>query len=430
MSKKNFLYYSKNVEKDSYIWNMTGSMLNAFQSVIFLVILTRIVDLKESGFFVIAYANANLFLNIGKYGMRNFQVSDVNDQFSFKEYKISRYITTVLMMLVSIIYVLIAGHFNGYTVEKSMIIIWMCLFKAVDAVEDVYLGLYQQKSRLDISGKCMTLRMIATIFIFAVSLLVCKKLLPAIIVSTIATVVILFLTISMTYGNFIKDKKIKLSFERNRLMELFRICFPLFLGLFLAFYIGNAPKYAIDAVLSDELQAIYGFIAMPVFIIGLLNNFIFNPIIVGMSVKWKEKNINEFKRLFKRQIIIIGGIIAFCELGAFLLGIPVLSILYNTDLKPYKTELLILLLGGGFLAYSGFLVTILTIMRKQKVIAFVYMTVSVLAFVFSSKFVSYYGITGASLLYLILMVLLCIMFAVPAIFFIGKMSQQVDNISS
>ena len=123
MGKNNFLYYSNNIERDSYLWNMFGSMLNAFQSVIFLVVLTRIVDLKESGFFVIAYANANLFLNIGKYGMRNFQVSDVNDQFSFKEYKYSRFITTFLMIIVSIIYVVIVGHLNEYSHEKSMIFI-------------------------------------------------------------------------------------------------------------------------------------------------------------------------------------------------------------------------------------------------------------------------------------------------------------------
>ena len=123
MILKKFLNNSKNIERDSYIWNMTGSMLNAFQSVIFLMIITRAVNLYEAGLFTIAYANANLFLNIGKYGVRTYQVSDVNDQFSFKEYKISRYITSVLMMAVSLAYVLIASYANGYTKEKSYIII-------------------------------------------------------------------------------------------------------------------------------------------------------------------------------------------------------------------------------------------------------------------------------------------------------------------
>ncbi|MBQ9200166.1 MAG: lipopolysaccharide biosynthesis protein [Lachnospiraceae bacterium] len=413
MILKKFLNNSKNIERDSYIWNMTGSMLNAFQSVIFLMIITRAVNLYEAGLFTIAYANANLFLNIGKYGVRTYQVSDVNDQFSFKEYKISRYITSVLMMVVSLAYVLIASYANGYTKEKSYIIIWMCVFKAVDAMEDVWLGLYQQKERLDIAGKCMTIRMILTIIVFAVSLVIFRALLPALIVATFFTAAESILNIYLTYKPFATEKKLNMEFNRDKLFRLFKVCFPLFLGLFLAFYIGNAPKYAIDSNLNDELQAIYGFIAMPVFVIGLLNNFIFNPIIARMSLMWNEGSINDFKRLFKRQLLIIVGIIAVCEAGAFVLGIPVLSILYNTNLKGYKAELLILLLGGGFLAFSGLFVTVLTIMRKQNTIAVVYVIVSVAALLMSPIFVKKYAIMGAAVLYMVLMILLCVMFAVP-----------------
>lgn len=413
MILKKFLNNSNNIDRDSYVWNMAGSMLNAFQSVIFLMIITRAVNLYEAGLFTIAYANANLFLNIGKYGMRTFQISDVNDQFSFKEYRVSRYTTTFLMILVSVIYVIIAGNMNDYTKEKSMIIIWMCLFKVVDSIEDVYLGLYQQKNRLDISGKCMTLRMISTIIVFAICLVIFRALLPALIAATIFTSSVCILNIYLTYKSFSRDHELKTNFSKASLWKLLRLCFPLFLGLFLGFYIGNAPKYAIDSNLNDELQAIYGFIAMPVFVIGLLNNFIFNPIIARMSLMWHEKNIDSFKKLFKRQMLIIVGIIAVCEAGAFVLGIPVLSILYNTNLKGYKAELLILLLGGGFLAFSGLFVTILTIMRKQNSIAIIYIIVSVMALFMSPILVKKYAIMGAATLYLVLMILLCLMFALP-----------------
>ena len=79
--------------------------VNGFPVCYFLMILTRTVGLNASGIFTIAYANANLFLNIGKYGMRNYQVSDVRDEFCFREYLGSRWITTIMMIVVSIIYV-------------------------------------------------------------------------------------------------------------------------------------------------------------------------------------------------------------------------------------------------------------------------------------------------------------------------------------
>ena len=409
MKIKKFLLHSENIAKDSFIWNMFGSMLMAFQSVLMLMILTRILGLEEAGIFTIAYANANLFLTIGKYGMRNFQASDIKEEFTFGEYRKSRILTTVAMMVVSVLYVIYTGNKNGYTSEKSMIIIWMCLFKAVDVVEDVYHGLYQQKGRLDIAGKAMALRLMITIAIFAVLLAVSKNLLLTLVVSTIITAILMILFIRWSYLPF---KKTEQEDRCTNIKYLLRICFPLFLGSFFSFYIGNAPKYAIDSILNDELQACYGFIAMPVFVIGLLNNFIFSPMIHRLSIVWIEGRMRQFYKIIFEQILVIAGITVICMGGAYMIGVPVLSVLYNTNLAPYKAELLILLLGGGFLALSGLLVTIITIIRFQKTLVFGYTFVAVLAYFLSPVLVRKYSMMGAAVLYLLLMMLLCMIFFV------------------
>lgn len=407
MKISKILSNSSNVERDAIIWNMIGSMIMAFQSVIMLMILTRTLGLLDAGVFTIAYANANLFLTIGKYGMRNFQVSDVKGQFDFEVYKKSRLITSILMMVVSGIYVVYAGNKNGYTLQKSMIIIWMCIFKMVDAVEDVYHGFLQQKGRLDIAGKAMTIRLVITITVFAITVIISNDLLFALIISTVATMALMIYLTQCSY------KTVRVGEHKNggsNVWKLLRLSFPLFLGSFLAFYIGNAPKYAIDSILSDELQACYGFIAMPVFVIGLLNNFIFNPMIHKLSVIWEQRKMGQFYRIVAEQIGVIVGITIVCIAGGGLVGTPVLSVLYNTDLTPYKMELIILLLGGGFLALSGFLVTVITIIRFQKYIVAGYGIVAFFAFYLSPAFVKQYAIMGAAMLYLILMVLLCIAF--------------------
>lgn len=405
---KKFLIESKNEERASYIWNMAGSMLVAFQSVIMLMILTRVLGLQEAGIFTIAYANANLFLTIGKYGMRNFQVSDVKDQFSFSDYRASRIITAIAMAVVSIVYVLYTGYQNSYTADKSMVIIWMCLLKVVDALEDVFHGLYQQKNRLDIAGKALTMRMLITILIFGICIIFVKDLLIVVVVVTLISAAVFILFTFWTFGVFQIEKK---TIDWMNICQLLRLCFPLFLGAFLSMYIGNAPKYAIDAVLSDELQACYGFIAMPVFVIGLLNGFIFNPMLHKMSLLWSGKKIKEFVLRALRQVGIVAVITITCIVGAYFLGIPVLSWLYNTELSPYKTELLILLLGGGFLGLAGFLNILLTIVRRQKSLMWGYITVALAAYLLSDKIVASYGIFGAAILYMMLMGALCLVFA-------------------
>lgn len=431
MKRESFVINSKNIMRDSYVWNMAGSMLQAFQSVIMLMALMRTVGLIQSGIFTIAYANANLFLNIGKYGMRNYQVSDVQEQFSFHDYLRSRTVTVLLMVVVSFIYIGIAAQLNHYSVEKVLIIACMCIYKAADAIEDVYHGMFQQKGRLDIASKALTIRTLITIIVFVTGLILFQNQLLSLVVATAFTYILMIYFLKLGCSSFTNRDAEK---NNRNCIILLGNCFPIFVGSFLSFYIGNAPKYAIDAHLSDELQACYGFIAMPVFVIGLLNNFVFNPILNQMAYMWENKEYARFIRRVLGQIGIIVLITAVCMAGAFLLGIPVLSWLYSTDLTGYREELLILLLGGGLLGLSGFFNAIITIMRFQSKIAFIYSAVAVLAFVLSNPVVCANGITGATMLYTFLMGVLCVLFIVLFVICIyrgvkngGKNKEQIQR---
>ena len=117
----------------------------------------------------------------------------------------------------------------------------------------------------------MTVRLGFAITSFILLVAATKDLLLSLIFATVFSFITMFFLLKRTVGIFEMKNRV----DKKSVLFLLRDCFPLFAGSFLAQYIGNAPKYAIDAQLSDELQAYYGFIAMPVFIIGLLNNVIF-----------------------------------------------------------------------------------------------------------------------------------------------------------
>ena len=407
MKLKKFIISSKKIEKNSYIWNMVGSILVAFQSVIMLMVSTRVLDLKAAGILTIAYADANLFLKIGKYGMRNYQVSDVKGNFTFSEYFTSRIITTCVMFLVSALYILYMHINKDYSYEKSIIIFLMCLLKTIESLEDVFHGMYQNQGRLDIAGKTLALRMGIITFIFGIAVVTIKNLLWSIVIANIAAVILFIVFTKWSYGIFqIKMTKVR----KEMLTKLFFECFPLFVGSFLSFYIGNAPRYAIDSILTDELQACYGFIAMPVFVIELLNNFIFNPVLHSLSISWEQREIRTFVSKILKQAGIIFLITLCCIVGGFFCGIPILSWLYGTDLSEYKMELLILLLGGGFFGMVGFLNIMNTIIRQQKQLMLGYAFMAVLAFLLSDSIVQKFQILGAAILYTTLMGILSILF--------------------
>jgi O-antigen/teichoic acid export membrane protein len=176
-------------------------------------------------------------------------------------------------------------------------------------------------------------------------------------------------------------------------------------------YVGNAPKYAIDSLLDDQMQACYGFISMPILIITLLGSFIFNPMIADISRQWNAGNTSVFKKKIFRQLLYILLILVACLLMGYFFGIPVLSFIYNTDLSSYQSEFIILLASGGFVAVSAIFVIAITIIRYQTAIAIVYTFISVLAFIMFPIFVARHSLMGAAILYFILMGIQCSLFA-------------------
>lgn len=413
---KKFLTESSNAERSGAVWNMIASMLLAFQSVILLVVMTHTVGLIPAGIYTMGNTDNNLFLSIGKYGMRYFQVSDVSREYKFREYRMSRIISTIAMAVISMAYVLFVANRNGYDANKTLIIIWMCLFKLPDAFEDVYYGDYQKNERLDVASKCLALRMFLTVVLWAVLIVVIRDLLTTVIITTIVTTIIMFVFLMLT-REFVTERE---GYSMRRVWKLLLVTLPLCVGAFMVLYIGAAPRNAIDAHMDDEAQAIYGFIAMPVFVVQLLVLFIFNPLIYGISCLWNDGKIREFTVSCLKQIGIVVVLTIVCIMGAWLLGIPVLSVFYHTDLTPYKTDLLLMMVGSGFLGLATLLGNLLTVMRYQNAILVGYIIVSVIAFLFSSRAVIAGGIRGAVVFYLILLGVLSLIFLAEFIYGIIK----------
>ena len=402
--------------RSAYVWNTVGGLLMAFQSVIMLMVLTRVCDIATAGVFTLAYANANLFLNLGKYGVRNYQVSDVRARFSFSAYLRARAVSTFAMLVVGGAYTLWCAVSVGWSTEKTATVAVMLLFKAVDALEDVFHGNYQQHDRLDVASKVITARLGTLIVVFAGLIIAMRSLLMPLAITTAFTA-LFFVGETLwarRFGLPVADGSTGEGLRAvwRETATLLRECFPVFLAAFLLFYIGNAPKYAIDAAMDDAAQAYFGYIAMPVFVVGLLASFVYNPIIASLAEDWETRRAGRFARRLGVQALIIVGITLVCILGALICGIPVLGTLYNADLSPYRVDLLILLAGGGFLALATLLTMGITIMRRQGLLVPGYAVVAVFAAVLSPWAVGLAGVDGASWIYLALMAVLTLWFTV------------------
>ncbi len=411
-------------QKNDYIWNTLAGLINAAEAVVMSMIVTRVTGLQDAGIITIAFAIGNTMMTIGKFGVRNYQVTDVNRKYSFKEYLLFRIITNFLMVFASGVYLWICYQNKGYSIDKIMSIAAIIFIYTVESFEDAIWGELQLNKQLAKGAQMFVFRWIGILTAFCLVIVFRKNMTEALWISAIISIALFILCIKLNAVKYVEKGKPPVFYDRKeKLCSLLQAVFPLFLVSFLTFYVNNAPKYAIDGQMSEEVQACYGFVAMPVFVMGLLNNFIYQPTLVELSYQWNSGNYIQVEKKIKTQMIILALLTVVVLIGAFLLGVPALSWLYATNLQEYKRELLILLLGGSFLALSGYFNVILTIMRCQKELLIGYGIIAILAVFGLDLCVLYAGTLGVALGYFVLMCLLALIYGVM----IMKQFRKVKN---
>ena len=404
-----FLEKTNNIKRSSYTWNALNAIISALQNPVILLVITRTNGVYDAGVFSIAFAIATLMLYVGLYGLRRFQSSDLDEKYSFSEYHGMRILTCSMMIFVSTIYCIYGMIFTGYSMEKALVIFMICIVKVCQAYSDVYHGCMQQKGRLDVATKSSSIRYGLEMAAYAAMLVITRNLLLSTAAFMAASIAGLIFTSVNAGGNYCTYRP---SFNRTKIKALAIEGFPLFASLFLNMYISNAPKYAIDAFLTEEIQAIYNMVFMPAFVVMLIANFIFNPILTTYAELWLESTRESIAKLKKQIIKQMLFILALTVLGlaiAATIGIPVLSVIFGVDLADYKTELCIVMLGGGALAYATYFSTVITVIRLQKTLIVCYGIIALAAKLLSKFFVLGYGIAGAAGMYAFLMTILAAM---------------------
>ncbi|MDD6311564.1 MAG: oligosaccharide flippase family protein [Firmicutes bacterium] len=424
---RRLLEKTNNIKRSSYVWNAMNAIISALQSPVIMMVMTRTNGVDDAGVFSIAFAVATLMLYVGLYGLRRFQSSDMHNKYTFGEYHGMRILTCSMMLFVSLMYCFYGLCFTNYTSEKATVIFLICIAKCCQAYSDVYHGCMQQKGRLDVATKSSSVRYLAEMVLYAVALVITKNLIISTAVFTAASIFFLLIT-SVNAGKNYCYYKPEFNWKKIRMLAIEG--FPLFISLFLNMYISNAPKYAIDQYLNDEVQAIYNMIFMPAFMVMMISNFIFNPILTTYAELWLAKTkeaLASLKKHIAGQMMVVLGLTILGLIVAYTIAIPLLSLIFGVDLSSYKMELCVVMIGGGVLAYCTFFSTVLTVIRLQQSLMVCYVIVSLAAKLLSKVFVTNLGIMGAASMYAALMILLALMLGAITLWRIRKEGKLLNK---
>lgn len=402
---------TKSLDKKNFLWNSLGSTINAFTSFFFLLIATRLNTINLAGIFTFGYSMATILNYVGLYYGRVYQVSN-NSSISDFDFTITRIITSFLMVLICLIFVLV----RNYDLLKSLIIMLLCVFKALEAYFDNFYAIFQKNNLLYKVGISQTLKGVLGVIIFFVIDFYTKNLILS-IVGLITINLILFILYDLKN---IKPLKLNKKFNSKNIIHLLKVGAPIFLIYFFTIYLSNSAKYIIDFKLTDDYQTIFGIIIMPATIVILFVQYFIQPFVVKIKNAFIDYNFDNIKKMIKTLIIItiIFGIVVL--IAGHLLGIPILTIMYNVNLVKYKTSFMLILLGALLYGISTIISNVLIILNKSNTQTVIFFIISVISTIIAYFLVIDYQILGASITYTITMLMLTALLTIYMIFSIRK----------
>lgn len=399
LSEQEERYEAHSTRRD-YLWNTIGTSAWGLTFPLLTMVSTQLAGAEEAGMFSMAFIVGTLLMIAVYYGVRNYQVSDLDEACSFASYQLHRWVVCALAAAIGALYVTL----RGYDGHMATICLGTFVYKLVDGVADVYEGRLQQADKLYLAGISQTVRSAVAVVAFALGLLVTRDLGFAAIAMAVAAIAsFVLLTAPLALLETEKSRPPR----GSEVAGLFRQCLPLFLALFLFNLIESIPKFVMEGSLAYENQLYFNALYFPAQGILLTVGALYKPQLLRLSAIWASPRR---RRRFNLVIAAVMAVIAVITavMGVFMgwLGIPLMSVLYGIDFSRFSLLAVLMVIAGGVTAAIDFLYAVIAVLRRQRGVMRLYLAATAASLGMSLVLVNLIGLAGAVASYLGTMVVL------------------------
>ena len=384
-----------NIKKD-YFWNTLGVLLQNAISPLLLIVVTRINGIDGSGLFSFAFSVAIIFWVFAMWGGRTYQVSDISRRFSHRSYIMVRLVLTVITILCAILFSLV----NHYDQTKTSIIIVLVLYKAIESIADAVYGVLQVNDRLHVAGKSLIYKATSSFIAFIIIDILTHTILLASLGMVIANIIWLFMY-DLQKARRLEPIAIATNQVKREVINALGIMketWPVFIVIFLSMFSLNIPRYFVDLYHEGQI-GYFGILAMPITLIGLVMTFVLQPRIVHLSKLFDQHKYRELQKIISNLLLVTLAIGIFILGIMYVLGIPVLTMVFGVSFGPYKSALMIITVGGILNAVVSVFINIFTIIRQFKGQFYILLVSNIVLVFLSMRLIRTYGLQGSVLLF-------------------------------
>lgn len=344
-------------------FNTIGTVFYFACQYLLTILVVRIGGFEDAGIFAMVLSITNIFSCVALFGLRNFQVSDVRDEYTDLNYLHARIVTITLSLLLFAIVVPFL-HLNAYTLWCTVIYL---LYKYGETISDLCFSYYQKKNTYRSILVSLILKGILVLISFVVVLMLTHSLFMTLVANTVV-----YYALIAVYDLPILRRLI--SFKGNareswkKSLQILKQCWPLMIYACLVPYLNFVTRYSIEGSYGEDILGGYSSITIVFSVLNTLMNSVFVTIVPEISKLYLE---GKKRSIFKKVMAMTLALFVMTLLGigaAKLLGTPVFVLLYGKGIKEYIYLLIPTVIASCVLTFNTFYSTVLISFRRIPIV--------------------------------------------------------------
>lgn len=381
-------------------WSLAGTVVSASCSWGVLIVLAKLGQAEMLGQYALGLAIATPVILLANLSLRTVQATDARNQYVFGDYLALRLITVVIAMLV-IVGITALGPFDW---TEGIVLLIVGAGRALDAVADVFHGLFQRRERMVFIARSMMLNGTLSLVGCAAVLQITQSIILAVSMMTLASACVLVgYTIPSGYrlgdndhGTGKPSTVLRPARSRSTLSDLARITLPMGIAAMLASLYVSVPRYFLDYELGTYELGVFAAISNLTMVGTLVIGAIAQAALPRLSTYYEAGQRHLFLKL-TCTLALLGLLVAMLGVAmAAAIGSDVLAIVYTDEYARYERVLVWLAVGTGisYLAwFSDYAISAMRRFRLQLVLnCITFVVVAIACYVL----VPTHGIKGAA----------------------------------
>ncbi|HLH44892.1 MAG TPA: lipopolysaccharide biosynthesis protein [Bryobacteraceae bacterium] len=326
--------------RSNFAWALAGNAGYAACQWGMIVVLAKLGNSFLVGQFSLGLAIATPVLMFANLHLRAMQATDARRQYGFYEYRRLRIATTLVAMAA----IAMVARFGTHNQRALPVILAVAAAKSMEALSDIYYGLFQLNDRLDQIGQSMILRGAASLAALSAAFYLTRNLFWGCFGMAAVSLGSLLLFDCRRRDYLPRPEAPSRISIRSRWLNrpartaalrrqwgLIWSALPLGVMTTLASINLNLPRYFIHAWLGEHQLGIFSALAYATVAITLVSDSMSNCIIPRMSRLYAGEQIAEFRSVLLAMLGLAAALGLAGLLAANLMGARLLALVYGPE---------------------------------------------------------------------------------------------------